>query len=792
MNKSNSTIRWWDLPAAALLVVAIMTAATRLVVTGWTEHLSLVQTVALLGTLAGLALGYSRFSPRVTGLFAFLYGLFVVPWQIGSTVGRSYLWTERLEIIIDRLTTIVTQLITQDVVTDSLLFLVLMGALFWLLSVHAGYTLIRHGMGWRTVLPSGLALFAIHTFDPLIARRAWYLAVYLFFALVLISRVTFLHHHSRWQQSRTALPPHLGLDFIRFTLAAAGVIVVFAWTAPALANSVPVVAQATQPLRQTWAEMRDRMDNAFASLRSSVSVVNDYYGDNAVLGRGSLLSDTQMFKVTAPANTPARLRLYWRARVYDIYRGQWLSSADVARPFNPQATELNLPKDRSRFAGTFEITPAAYISTLFTPPQPTWVSRPAELASLTNPDGTLDLSTIRATPPLAPGQSYQVQAALANATIAQLRQAGSEYPAWVTERYLQLPDSITPRTRQLAQLITAGMETPYEKVVAVTTYLRETITYSETVPERPSNQDAVDWFLFDHQEGFCEYYATAEVVLLRSLGIPARYAVGYAQGERLEDGSYTIRQRDAHAWPEVFFPGYGWVEFEPTASQPVIERLPGSNSNSSNPRPNNDDLAARQREQLEEEMMRRAREEAQLLADLELEEKNTPLISYLYWVVPLVLGSTILGFLGWRFGRRINFQVVPIYMEASLARAGIRAPRALRLWARRAALPPLSRAYLEINHALARLGSQPAPTDTPSERARTLGRLIPPAENFAKELVTEYQLGTFSPQPANIETARKAGSEIRKLSYIAWFRRLLARIQRATPGYRTPWEKENV
>jgi len=75
------------------------------------------------------------------------------------------------------------------------------------------------------------------------------------------------------------------------------------------------------------------------------------------------------------------------------------------------------------------------------------------------------------------------------------------------------------------------------------------------------------------KQGFCNYYATAEVILLRSVGIPARLAVGYAQGDNVDDPLlYTVRQRDAHAWPEVYFPGVGWVEFEPTASQPTLVR----------------------------------------------------------------------------------------------------------------------------------------------------------------------------------------------------------------------------
>jgi len=127
----------------------------------------------------------------------------------------------------------------------------------------------------------------------------------------------------------------------------------------------------------------------------------------------------------------------------------------------------------------------------------------------------------------------------------------------VKERYLKLPSSITQRTRQLAQDITQGLDNPYDKVAAVTEYLRQNITYKDKIPATPRDRETIDWFLFDIQVGYCNYYATAEVILLRALGIPARWAIGYAQGERLETGMYLVRELNAHSWPEVYFSGIG-------------------------------------------------------------------------------------------------------------------------------------------------------------------------------------------------------------------------------------------
>jgi hypothetical protein len=97
--------------------------------------------------------------------------------------------------------------------------------------------------------------------------------------------------------------------------------------------------------------------------------------------------------------------------------------------------------------------------------------------------------------------------------------------------------------------------------------------YSEEINNPPSDQDRVDWFLFDEQRGYCDYYSSSFVVLARSLGIPARMAAGYSAGEYVEEaGAYRQHEYDAHTWPEVFFPGHGWIEFEPTAGDAPLGR----------------------------------------------------------------------------------------------------------------------------------------------------------------------------------------------------------------------------
>lgn len=156
--------------------------------------------------------------------------------------------------------------------------------------------------------------------------------------------------------------------------------------------------------------------------------------------------------------------------------------------------------------------------------------------------------------------------------------------------YLQLPDSLPPRVGNLALEVTQSAATSYDKVKLLESYLKENYPYTNKPNVgKAQSKDFVDSFLFEIQEGYCDYYSSAMVVLSRSLGIPARWVKGYAPGqlpieqfvndiprEQLDlegPGRYTVRNADAHSWVEVYFPGWGWIPFEPTAgfSLPSIE-----------------------------------------------------------------------------------------------------------------------------------------------------------------------------------------------------------------------------
>ncbi len=174
----------------------------------------------------------------------------------------------------------------------------------------------------------------------------------------------------------------------------------------------------------------------------------------------------------------------------------------------------------------------------------------------------------------ARGATYSSKINTVTALSPDLREAGTAYPDWVANRYLQLPASTTDRTRQLAKDLENG-QNPYDAAVTIQNWLHDNIVYNENINYPPADRDLVDYVLFDKREGYCEYYSSAMVIMLRSLGIPARVAVGFFSGEydQAQNG-FLYRESNAHAWPEAYFPGYGWVKFEPTSSRQVFDREP--------------------------------------------------------------------------------------------------------------------------------------------------------------------------------------------------------------------------
>ena len=163
------------------------------------------------------------------------------------------------------------------------------------------------------------------------------------------------------------------------------------------------------------------------------------------------------------------------------------------------------------------------------------------------------------------GVSYDVTSLLPQPTPDQLR-AGGSIPRDIARRYLRLPDDFEPSEIVLQTLdrVTGDIVNPYDKALALQDYFRRTGGFRYSLIEKTGTGDAAISVFLDRKVGYCEQFAATMAYLARLAGIPARVAVGFTAGTFVPDGTWSVTNHDAHAWPELYFPNAGWVRFEPT------------------------------------------------------------------------------------------------------------------------------------------------------------------------------------------------------------------------------------
>jgi transglutaminase-like putative cysteine protease len=268
---------------------------------------------------------------------------------------------------------------------------------------------------------------------------------------------------------------------------------------------------------------------------------------------------------------------YWIGETYDRWDGQsWLTTLPAPRridggsPFflpTPTGDSFDSESDLQTF----------YLATsgpdlVFHAESARQVWFPADSLFL-SADGTV-VSPIG----LGKGAIYTVESSVTSPSPAELRREtyGTELPAPDQQRYTQLPHRYL-QAGALARTVTAGATTTYDKIQALIDWIATHTRYSTDIPPLPRGADTVNQFLFGNRVGFCEQISTSLAVMLRSLGIPAREAVGYVPGpyNPITD-LYEVRAEDAHAWVQAWIPGHGWQSFDPTAAVPLANPSPGA------------------------------------------------------------------------------------------------------------------------------------------------------------------------------------------------------------------------
>ena len=357
-----------------------------------------------------------------------------------------------------------------------------------------------------------------------------------------------------------------------WAFSAAVIVTLSAWIGGQGLGVRPVAPVTLQPVLnklEHWAETRIPEDAAGSQAGST-----GYSSGDGELGMPLSPGSEAVFTVTA--SRP----YYWRGESVAYYDGRrWIRSGVPYLPLNLTVLPAAVPDSADSASGKAEVfvqriqfaEPSSGGLPLFS------AGTAVDVQNIRLADGSR-LGYVLANrgkdsfrlPEMAGSarvMEYTVKSRLPEDDPAVLRKLQGSDPELVSSQYLQLPAAMPERVSILAEQLTGAADNRYDAAVAVVNYLQTGYTYTLKTRVPPSGADFADDFLFGTRQGYCVHFATAMTVLLRSSGIPARYVQGYGPGTPAPGSMpqrYNVTQGDAHAWVEVYFPGAGWVPFDPT------------------------------------------------------------------------------------------------------------------------------------------------------------------------------------------------------------------------------------
>ncbi|MGZ4431387.1 MAG: transglutaminase TgpA family protein [Gaiellales bacterium] len=561
----------------ALLIFMLLTLGWSLQRAEWINHMQYLLPLAVVAAIAGALLGLTRLSVVIVLPVSALVGAAFVLGLIGSEFFPLHDQTARLVLLRGDALDFTRIVLDGGFAPQLSPYAIGLGVLMWVTAFIAAYALYRHHRVLDSILLVAVALIAnmAATFRDLFL----YLVAFSIAALLLWLRIALVNREENWRvrkvRENVDVPGQIMRSGVTFIVGS----IALAWILTTVAVAAPLTSVWSN-LDGVWSDVRNQFEGAFGGLAGTDSRIQGTSFGSSFRVHGEWNSSDGAV-MTVGATRP----YYMRAVTYDVYTGHgWSSSKGSDR--RVAAGDRIFPGDTpERPLAAFAVeTVTVEVQggvgrNIFTPGYPTTVLAPLVVVE---PGGLPLLGALQSGVALQAGKGYQVTAAITNATEAMLAGAGTTYPAEIKATYTGTK-GVTQRTADLAHQVVqdANATDPYHEAKALAAYLRTDPRFTyRTIAALPSdpNRDITDFFLFDKngQVGYCEYFATAMVVMARTLGLPARVAVGYAPGERISPSVYQVREKNAHAWAEVYFPGYGWQIFEATKSIAPVDRAPGA------------------------------------------------------------------------------------------------------------------------------------------------------------------------------------------------------------------------
>jgi transglutaminase-like putative cysteine protease len=589
---------WWSVVFVAVMAV---TMAWSIDDAGWvlgrSEWTDFLAWAALLGVIAGFVgskVGWGRWVAHVVGA---TFAALIVPIMVGevlregATPGAQFVATAGAvvkawnDLIING----------QPATRATGHHLLVLGLLCWGTGQFAAAAVFRHRRPLSAVVVIGAIL--IGNMAATVREQLGYLILFSLAALFLLIRLHALDEQATWMRRRIGDPAAVRSLYLR-----GGTVFI----AVAVVGSLLLTASArSAPLAGAWEDVKPVLLDLSAAIQRFLPAGGDNRGFGSVAFGSSAVVQTswstnQALALSIKRPVGDKRPYYWRAVAYDRadnYGWGWSAADRIQRPPGEEllAGSIDAPKADGSVEVTFTVTPVAYRSSyLVSPLTPVKIDRDSDVLAL-------DESVLFEAIEINGHEPYVLTARIpllgddppGALTQNQLRVAGTDYPAEILARYLQVPDgAIGPKAREVldAVLARSPKDNPFDVAATMVSELQNANRYdydTNVADVDCGDRSVAECFAFSRR-GFCQQYATLMALLLREHGIPARYVQGFLPGNLSPlTGIEEIPNSSAHAWVEVYFPGYGWVIFDPTGgSRSQAEVLPiGREVDGPSPRP---------------------------------------------------------------------------------------------------------------------------------------------------------------------------------------------------------------
>jgi transglutaminase-like putative cysteine protease len=560
------------LPFVLLLaIISIMASAVLSV--EWVPETTVVVWAGLLGLILGSILARRPIRWQFAWAFIAVYGMLLIALVLGQLIpdfstifngwnASSAHIRQNLSLFFDRIGGWFDAVYGGGSSEETIVFALALGLLAWILAAYAGWSTFRQRrpLAGLTVMGFALAINGFFGNAPL-----WPAAIFVGLAALLAATFHFANLESGWNQRGIDYSTEIRLELLGVSGAIALALLALSFVLPTVNIRALTQTVLDQPAIH---EAEKAFERAFAGVRQPrlerVEIdIEGLPGQRGTLPRSFLLgAPPELYEtvvLTATTDGVFPLASHWRGFSYDVYTGRgWTISAerqewvranqDILLPPNQGLQSINQtvnwvqPPLNTRYTLGLPVRFDQDVSTF-------WRGRD-------------DLSRVQ-----SPGRTFTAISRVSGASPSELRQAAlSGVPPAIMARYTALPESIPERVAELAKQVGGDPQlSPYDQAKTLERFLRQ-YPYSLDVELPPPGADPVDFFLFDLQSGYCDYYASAMVVMARSIGLPARLAAGFLAQPADEKGQQTLYQINAHSWAEVYIAGFGWVEFEPTAA----------------------------------------------------------------------------------------------------------------------------------------------------------------------------------------------------------------------------------